>query len=137
MKVTSAQIYNAAITLLAGQKEINEKAIKRAIETAQITADLVPEIDNMPNDEELEAACIKFVTVDKPYGAALLGNMFASEFGIPLQKAYTLLQKATTLGFIIPNREGKNKTTYTLSPELRVGSVKPKVTFIHSATDED
>ena len=137
MKATSQQIFNAAITLLAGQEEINEKAIKRAIETAQITADLVLEIDNMPNDEELEAACIKFVTVDNPYGAALLGNMFASEFGIPLQKAYTLLQKATTLGFIIPNREGKNKTTYTLSPKLRVGSVKPKVTFIHSATDED
>lgn len=115
-----------------GYPHFTNEFIQHYIDIAQRTADLVPEIDNMPNDEELEAACIKFVTVDKPYGAALLGNMFASEFGIPLQKAYTLLQKATTLGFIIPNREGKNKTTYTLSPKF-----KPKVTFIHSVTDED
>lgn len=122
MKTSSQQIFNAAITLMAGvladpecHWPIQDVHIKEYIRLAQRTAELTPEVDNMPTDEELRLACIEFVPKEEPIGASLLNSMFASKFGATIRLAIAMIQRAEMLGYVVPEPAGKGKTIYYLS----------------------
>lgn len=120
MKATSAQLLTAASTILAGilanEKDHNftrEEKVGEAIILAQMLEEGIPDTDVIPKDEDIKAACVELVDEKKPIGAALLGQMFANRFAVQLSLAYTIVQKAVQLGYIVPASAGKSKTVYT------------------------
>lgn len=121
MKLSSTQLFNATISLLSGALAdpnmswpVMDKNIEQFIDIAKRTAALIPETNVIPTDDEIKEACQQLVEKDKPINASVLGYMLANRFGIQITVAYTLIQKAVILGYVIPTRDGK-KTTYTLA----------------------
>lgn len=118
MKASSAQIFNAAITLMANlsTNSIDDESIKMYIDLAQRTAALVPEIDNMPNDDEIREAMHQILN-EGDVGAMLLTNSLIIRFGINRYSSYAVIQRALQLGIIDENTTGRNNKVYSLSPK--------------------
>lgn len=115
MKATSIQIFNAAITLMAnlGTNSIDDESIKMYIDLAQRTAALVPEVDNMPSDDEIREAMYQILK-DGDVGALLLSNSLMIRFGINRPSSYAVTQRAVQLGIIDGTPVSKNKIVYSL-----------------------
>lgn len=115
MKATSIQIFNAAITLMAnlGTNSIDDESIKMYIDLAQRTAALVPEVDNMPSDDEIREAMQQILN-EGEVGAMLLNDSLMKRFGITRPASYVVTQRAVQLGIIKGTPVGQNKTVYSL-----------------------
>ncbi len=116
MKVSSAQIFNAAITLMANldSRHIDDESIKMYIDIAQRTAALIPEVeDNMPNDDEIREAMHQILK-DGEVGALLLSDSLMKRFSINRPASYVVTQRAEQLGMIEGTPVSKNKTVYSL-----------------------
>ena len=113
----------AASTILAGilanEKDHNytrEQKVGEALCLAQMLEEEIQDTEVIPSDNEIKTACDELVSVTKPVGAALLGQMFANRFSVQIGLAYTIIQKAVQLGYITPASAGKSKTVYTHNP---------------------
>ena len=115
MKATSIQIFNAAITLMAnlGTNSIDDESIKMYIDLAQRTAALVPEVDNMPSDDEIREAMQQILN-EGEVGAMLLSDSLMKRFGINRHDSYVITQRAVQLGIIEGKPVSKNKVVYSL-----------------------
>ena len=122
MKVSSAQIFNAAIALMSGAmadtevgfSDFSDELIQKYIDIAQRTAALVPEVeDNMPNDDEIHEAMYQILK-DGDVGALLLSNSLMKRFGINRPSSYAVTQRAVQMGIIKGTPVGQNKTVYSL-----------------------
>ena len=115
MKATSAQIFNAAITLMAnlGTNSIDDESIKMYIDLAQRTAALVPEVDNMPSDDEIREAMQQIMN-EGEVGAMLLTDSIIRRFGINRYSSYAVIQRALQLGMIKGTPVSQNKVVYSL-----------------------
>lgn len=122
MKVSSAQIYNAAIALMSGvmaDPETNltafsDETIQKYIDIAQRTANLIPEVEQkMPNDDEIHEAMYQILK-DGDVGALLLSNSLMRRFGINRPSSYAVTQRAVQMGIIKGTPVGQNKTVYSL-----------------------
>lgn len=115
MKATSAQIFNAAITLMAnlGTNSIDDESIKMYIDLAQRTAELVPEVDNTPSDDEIREAMYQILK-NGEVGAMLLSDSLMKRFGINRPSSYAVTQRAEQMGIIKGTPVGQNKTVYSL-----------------------
>lgn len=121
MKVSPSQIFNAAITLISGAMtdphviltHFSDETIKQYIDIAQRTAELVPEVDNMPSDEEIREAMQQILN-EGEVGAMLLNDSLMKRFGITRPASYVVTQRAVQLGIIKGTPVGQNKTVYSL-----------------------
>lgn len=122
MKVSSAQIFNAAIQLMSGAtvnsetsfKHFSNENIQKYIDIAQRTAALIPEVeDNMPNDDEIREAMYQILK-DGDVGALLLSDSLMKRFGINRPASYVVTQRAVQLGMIKGTPISQNKTVYSL-----------------------
>ena len=122
MKVSSAQIYNAAIALMSGvmaDPETNltnfsDATIKQYIDIAQRTANLIPEVEQkMPDDDEIREA-MNLILAEGNVGALLLSDSLMKRFDINRHDSYVITQRAVQLGMIEGTPVGKNKTIYSL-----------------------
>ena len=121
MKVSPSQIFNAAITLISGAMtdphviltHFSDETIKQYIDIAQRTAKLVPEVDNMPSDDEIHEAMYQILK-DGDVGALLLSNSLMKRFGINRPSSYAVTQRAVQMGIIKGTPVGQNKTVYSL-----------------------
>ena len=122
MKVSPAQIYNAAIALMSGvmaDPETNltnfsDETIKQYIDIAQRTANLIPEVEQkMPDDDEIREA-MHLILAEGNVGALLLSDSLMKRFDINRHDSYVITQRAVQLGMIEGTPVGKNKTIYSL-----------------------
>lgn len=121
MKITSSQLFNATIQLLSGiyasgpvLLSEEEKTIKRAINIAKHTAELIPdESDVMPSIEQISKACTEILK-NSEMGTALLCECLSKRFNVNRAKGYVIIQLAEHEGFIVSKPGGKNKTIYSL-----------------------
>jgi len=122
MKVSPAQIYNAAIALMSGvmaDPETNltnfsDATIQKYIDIAQRTANLIPEVEQkMPDDDEIREA-MHLILADGNVGALLLSDSLMKRFDINRHDSYVITQRAVQLGMIEGTPIGKNKTIYSL-----------------------
>lgn len=122
MKVASTQIFNAAIQLMSGAMadsrgslaDFDDSKIQMYIDIVQRTADLIPEHNDMPDDDEIREA-VSLAMNDGEMGAALLGNTLGMRFGMNQYQGYVIIQRAVQLGIIKGRQVGKNKTVYSLA----------------------
>lgn len=122
MKVSPAQIYNAAIALMSGvmaDPETNltnfsDETIQQYIDIAQRTANLIPEVEQkMPDDDEIREA-MNLILAEGNVGALLLSDSLMKRFDINRHDSYVITQRAVQLGMIEGTPIGKNKTIYSL-----------------------
>jgi len=122
MKVSSAQIFNAAIALMSGamaDPETNltafsDETIQKYIDIAQRTANLIPEVEQkMPDDDEIREA-MHLILAEGNVGALLLSDSLMKRFDITRHDSYVLTQRAVQLGIIEGTPVSKNKTVYSL-----------------------
>ena len=122
MKVSSAQIYNAAIALMSGvmaDPETNltafsDETIQKYIDIAQRTANLISEVEQkMPDDDEIREA-MHLILAEGNVGALLLSDSLMKRFDINRHDSYVITQRAVQLGMIEGTPVGKNKTIYSL-----------------------
>ena len=122
MKVSSAQIYNAAIALMSGvmaDPETNltafsDETIQKYIDIAQRTANLIPEVEQkMPDDDEIREA-MHLILAEGNVGALLLSDSLMKRFGINRHDSYVITQRAGQLGIIEGKPVSKNKIVYSL-----------------------
>lgn len=122
MKVSSAQIYNAAIQLMSGAtvnsetsfKHFSDENIQKYIDIAQRTAKLIPEVEQkMPDDDEIREA-MHLILAEGNVGALLLSDSLMKRFDITRHDSYVITQRAAQLGIIEGTPVGKNKTVYSL-----------------------
>ena len=122
MKVSPAQIYNAAIALMSGvmaDPETNltnfsDATIQKYIDIAQRTANLIPEVEQkMPDDDEIREA-MHLILAEGNVGALLLSDSLMKRFDINRHDSYVITQRAVQLGMIEGTPVGKNKTIYSL-----------------------
>ena len=122
MKVSSAQIYNAAIALMSGvmaDPETNltnfsDDVLQKYIDIAQRTASLIPEVEQkMPDDDEIREA-MHLILAEGNVGALLLSDSLMKRFDINRHDSYVITQRAVQLGMIEGTPVGKNKTIYSL-----------------------
>ena len=122
MKVSSAQIYNAAIALMSGvmaDPETNltafsDETIQKYIDIAQRTANLIPEVEQkMPDDDEIREA-MHLILAEGNVGALLLSDSLMKRFDINRHDSYVITQRAGQLGIIEGKPVSKNKIVYSL-----------------------
>ena len=122
MKVSPAQIYNAAIALMSGAMaapetsfmDFSDAALQKYIDIAQRTANLIPEVEQkMPDDDEIREA-MHLILAEGNVGALLLSDSLMKRFGITRHDSYVLTQRAVQLGIIEGTPVSKNKTVYSL-----------------------
>ena len=122
MKVSSAQIYNAAIALMSGalaDPETNltafsDETIQKYIDIAQRTANLIPEVEQkMPDDDEIREA-MHLILAEGNLGALLLSDSLMKRFDITRHDSYVITQRAVQLGIIEGKPVSKNKVVYSL-----------------------
>ena len=122
MKVSSAQIYNAAIALMSGvmaDPETNltafsDETIQKYIDIAQRTANLIPEVEQkMPDDDEIREA-MHLILAEGNVGALLLSDSLMKRFDINRHDSYVITQRAVQLGIIEGKPVSKNKVVYSL-----------------------
>ena len=122
MKVSSAQIFNAAIALMSGamaDPETNltafsDEMIQKYIDIAQRTANLIPEVEQkMPDDDEIREA-MHLILAEGNVGALLLSDSLMKRFDITRHDSYVITQRAVQLGIIEGKPVSKNKVVYSL-----------------------
>lgn len=122
MKVSSAQIFNAAIQLMSGAtvnsetsfKHFSNENIQKYIDIAQRTANLIPEVEQkMPDDNEIREA-MHLILAEGNVGALLLSDSLMKRFRITRHDSYVITQRAVQLGMIKGKQVSKNKTIYSL-----------------------
>ena len=122
MKVSSAQIFNAAIALMSGvmaDPETNltafsDEMIQKCIDIAQRTANLIPEVEQkMPDDDEIREA-MHLILAEGNVGALLLSDSLMKRFDINRHDSYVITQRAVQLGIIEGKPVSKNKVVYSL-----------------------
>ena len=122
MKVSPAQIYNAAIALMSGAMaapetsfmDFSDTELQKYIDIAQRTANLIPEVeDKMPDDNEIREA-MHLILAEGNVGALLLSDSLMKRFGITRHDSYVITQRAVQLGMIEGTPVSKNKTVYSL-----------------------
>ena len=122
MKVSSAQIFNAAIALMSGvmaDPETNltafsDETIQKYIDIAQRTANLIPEVEQkMPDDDEIREA-MHLILAEGNVGALLLSDSLMKRFDINRHDSYVITQRAVQLGIIEGKPVSKNKVVYSL-----------------------
>lgn len=122
MKVSPAQIYNAAIALMSGAmadsevtfKHFSDENLQKYIDIAQRTANLIPEVENkMPDDDEIREA-MHLILAEGNVGALLLSDSLMKRFGITRRDSYVITQRAVQLGIIEGKPVSKNKVVYSL-----------------------
>lgn len=122
MKVSPAQIYNAAIQLMSGTMaapetsfiDFPDAAIQKYIDIAQRTANLIPEVEQkMPDDDEIREA-MHLILAEGNVGALLLSDSLMKRFDINRHDSYVITQRAVQLGIIEGTPVSKNKTVYSL-----------------------
>ena len=122
MKVSSAQIFNAAIALMSGamaDPETNltafsDETIQKYIDIAQRTANLIPEVEQkMPDDDEIREA-MHLILAEGNVGALLLSDSLMKRFDINRHDSYVITQRAGQLGIIEGKPVSKNKIVYSL-----------------------
>ena len=122
MKVSSAQIYNAAIALMSGVMadpetnltDFSDETIQKYIDIAQRTANLIPEVEQkMPDDDEIREA-MHLILAEGNVGALLLSDSLMKRFDITRHDSYVLTQRAVQLGIIEGKPVSKNKVVYSL-----------------------
>ena len=122
MKVSSAQIFNAAIALMSGvmaDPETNltafsDDVLQKYIDIAQRTANLIPEVEQkMPDDDEIREA-MHLILAEGNVGALLLSDSLMKRFDISRHDSYVITQRAGQLGIIEGKPVSKNKIVYSL-----------------------
>ena len=122
MKVSPAQIFNAAITLISGAMtdphviltHFSDETIKQYIDIAQRTANLIPEVEQkMPDDDEIREA-MHLILAEGNVGALLLSDSLMKRFDINRHDSYVITQRAGQLGIIEGKPVSKNKIVYSL-----------------------
>lgn len=122
MKVSPAQIYNAAIALMSGamaDPETNltafsDETIQKYIDIAQRTANLIPEVEQkMPDDDEIREA-MHLILAEGNVGALLLSDSLMKRFDITRHDSYVITQRAVQLRIIEGTPVSKNKVVYSL-----------------------
>ena len=122
MKVSPAQIYNAAIALMSGAmadpetsfKDFSDDRLQKYIDIAQRTANLIPEVEQkMPDDNEIREA-MHLILAEGNVGALLLSDSLMKRFDINRHDSYVITQRAVQLGIIEGTPVSKNKTVYSL-----------------------
>lgn len=122
MKVSPAQIFNAAIALMSGAladhetgfKDFSDAELQKYIDIAQRTANLIPETEQkMPDDDEIREA-MHLILAEGNVGALLLSDSLMKRFGITRHDSYVITQRAVQLGMIEGTPVSKNKTVYSL-----------------------
>ena len=122
MKVSPAQIFNAAIALMSGvmaDPETNltafsDETIQKYIDIAQRTANLIPEVEQkMPDDDEIREA-MHLILAEGNVGALLLSDSLMKRFDINRHDSYVITQRAGQLGIIEGKPVSKNKIVYSL-----------------------
>lgn len=122
MKVSPAQIYNAAIALMSGAmadsevtfKHFSDENLQNYIDIAQRTANLIPEVEQkMPDDDEIREA-MHLILAEGNVGALLLSDSLMKRFDINRHDSYVITQRAVQLGIIEGKPVSKNKVVYSL-----------------------
>lgn len=122
MKVSPAQIYNAAIALMSGAMadpetsfmDFSDERLQKYIDIAQRTANLIPEVENkMPDDDEIREA-MHLILAEGNVGALLLSDSLMKRFDINRHDSYVITQRAVQLGIIEGKPVSKNKVVYSL-----------------------
>ena len=122
MKVSPAQIYNAAIALMSGAMadpetsfmDFSDERLQKYIDIAQRTANLIPEAENkMPDDDEIREA-MHLILAEGNVGALLLSDSLMKRFDINRHDSYVITQRAVQLGIIEGKPVSKNKVVYSL-----------------------
>lgn len=122
MKVSPAQIYNAAIALMSGAmadtevgfSDFSDELIQKYIDIAQRTANLIPEVEQkMPDDDEIREA-MHLILAEGNVGALLLSDSLMKRFDINRHDSYVITQRAVQLGIIEGKPVSKNKVVYSL-----------------------
>lgn len=122
MKVSPAQIYNAAIALMSGAMadtevgftDFSDELIQKYIDIAQRTANLIPEVEQkMPDDDEIREA-MHLILAEGNVGALLLSDSLMKRFDINRHDSYVITQRAVQLGIIEGTPVSKNKVVYSL-----------------------
>ena len=122
MKVSPAQIYNAAIALMSGAMaapetsfmDFSDAELQKYIDIAQRTASLIPEVEQkMPDDDEIREA-MNLILAEGNVGALLLSDSLMKRFDVNRHDSYVVTQRAVQLGIIKGTPVGKNKTVYSL-----------------------
>ena len=122
MKLSPAQIFNAAIALMSGamaDPETNltafsDETIQKYIDIAQRTAALVPDVEQkMPDDDEIREA-MHLILAEGNVGALLLSDSLMKRFDINRHDSYVITQRAVQLGIIEGKPVSKNKVVYSL-----------------------
>ena len=122
MKVSSAQIFNAAIALMSGVMadpetnltDFSDETIQKYIDIAQRTANLIPEVEQkMPDDDEIREA-MHLILAEGNVGALLLSDSLMKRFDITRHDSYVITQRAVQLGIIEGKPVSKNKVVYSL-----------------------
>lgn len=122
MKVSPAQIYNAAIALMSGAMadpevaftHFSDENLQKYIDIAQRTANLIPEVENkMPDDDEIREA-MHLILAEGNVGALLLSDSLMKRFDINRHDSYVITQRAVQLGIIEGKPVSKNKVVYSL-----------------------
>ena len=105
MKVSPAQIYNAAIALMSGAMaapetsfmDFSDAALQKYIDIAQRTANLIPEVEQkMPDDNEIREA-MHLILAEGNVGALLLSDSLMKRFGITRHDSYVITQRAVQI----------------------------------------
>ena len=122
MKVSPAQIFNAAIALMSGVMadpetnltDFSDAVLQKYIDIAQRTANLIPEVEQkMPDDDEIREA-IHLILAEGNVGALLLSDSLMKRFDINRHDSYVITQRAVQLGIIEGKPVSKNKVVYSL-----------------------
>lgn len=122
MKVSPAQIYNAAIALMSGAMadpetsfmDFSDERLQKYIDIAQRTANLIPEVEQkMPDDDEIREA-MHLILAEGNVGALLLSDSLMKRFDINRHDSYVITQRAVQLGIIEGKPVSKNKVVYSL-----------------------
>lgn len=122
MKVSPAQIFNAAIALMSGAMadtevgftDFSDELIQKYIDIAQRTANLIPEVEQkMPDDDEIREA-MHLILAEGNVGALLLSDSLMKRFDINRHDSYVITQRAVQLGIIEGTPVSKNKVVYSL-----------------------
>ena len=122
MKVSPAQIFNAAIALMSGVMAdpktnltaFSDETIQKYIDIAQRTANLIPEVEQkMPDDDEIREA-MHLILAEGNVGALLLSDSLMKRFDINRHDSYVITQRAGQLGIIEGKPVSKNKIVYSL-----------------------
>lgn len=125
MKINSEQLLNISAQILSGmmcnQSELTDSSLRyyvgMAIFAAEELAEQIPEDSALPSDEEIRKLCEEIIPKDESIPTLLLNSEIRTKLRINQSMAYSIIQKARQLGYIVAHAEGK-KTIWKLSRKM-------------------